>query len=62
MKFLARAERYQTLMRDTVERLDLENVNAIDGRSVGELADTVLAAVNMQETNGRFGRRTVNSL
>jgi hypothetical protein len=51
--FLARAARYQALMLDAVDRLGLDRIDAGGGRSVGELADAVLAAVNAQETGGR---------
>ncbi|MFI6931422.1 AAA family ATPase [Streptomyces sp. NPDC050287] len=43
-KFLARTERYQSLMTQSVDRLGLHRIDAGDGRSVAELADAVLAA------------------
>jgi hypothetical protein len=50
--FLARTERYQTLMLDAIDRLGLDRIDA-GGRSVAELVDSVLAAVDAQETMGR---------
>jgi AAA domain len=41
-KFLARTERYQTLMTQSVDRLGLHRIDAGGGRSVAELADAVL--------------------
>ncbi|MFD3479029.1 hypothetical protein [Streptomyces sp. NPDC058695] len=57
-KFLARTERYQTLMIDALDRLDMDRIDAGGGRSVAELADLVLAAVDAQNAVGRssFGR------
>lgn len=52
-KFLARTERYQTLMTDAVDRLGLERIDAGGGRSATELADTVLAAADAQTTVGQ---------
>lgn len=52
-KFLARTERYQTLMTDAVDRLGLERIDAGGGRSATELADTVLAAAGAQTTVGQ---------
>lgn len=57
-KFLARTARYQTLMIDAVDRLGMDRIDAGGGRSVAELADSVLAAVDAQSAVGRspFGR------
>ncbi|WP_326778830.1 hypothetical protein [Streptomyces sp. NBC_01445] len=57
-KFLARTERYQTLMIDALDRLGMDRIDAGGGRSVEELADMVLAAVDAQNAVGRssFGR------
>ncbi|MFF1355225.1 hypothetical protein [Streptomyces sp. NPDC058297] len=57
-KFLARTERYQTLMIDALDRLGMDRIDAGGGRSVAELADTVLAAVDAQSAVGRssFGQ------
>ncbi|MFJ8864037.1 hypothetical protein ACIRD8_37290 [Streptomyces sp. NPDC102451] len=52
-KFLARAERYQTLMTDAINRLNLDRIDAGDGQSATELADTVLAAADAQTAAGR---------
>ncbi|WP_420000606.1 hypothetical protein [Streptomyces boninensis] len=52
-KFLARTERYQTLMIDAVDKLSLDRIDAGGGRSATELADTVLAAADAQTTVGR---------
>jgi 2-phosphoglycerate kinase len=52
-KFLARTGRYQTLMLDAVDRLGLDRVDSGGGRSVEELADAVLAAVDAQDAVGR---------
>lgn len=52
-KFLARTERYQALMVEAVDRLGLARVDAGDGQSAAELADTVLAAVDAQTALGR---------
>ncbi len=43
-KFLARTERYQTLMTQSVDRLGLHRIDAGGGRSVAQLADAVLEA------------------
>ncbi|MBT2418944.1 AAA family ATPase [Streptomyces sp. ISL-22] len=45
-KFLARAERFQTLMTQAVDAHGLARVDT-DGSSVGELADRVLMAVGL---------------
>ena len=45
-KFLARAERFQTLVAQGVDAHDLARIDT-GGRSVGELADAVLAAVGL---------------
>ncbi|MDL4821511.1 AAA family ATPase [Actinomadura opuntiae] len=52
-RFLARTERYQTLMLDDVERLGLDRIDTGTGRTVPELADAVLAAVHAQHAAGR---------
>ncbi|WP_207621252.1 hypothetical protein [Streptosporangium minutum] len=52
-KFLARTERYQTLMLDAVDRLGLARIDAGDGRSAEELADAVLSAAEAQDAVGR---------
>ncbi|WP_327348736.1 hypothetical protein [Streptomyces europaeiscabiei] len=52
-KFLARTELYQTLMIDAIDRLGLHRIDAGNGRSDPELADTVLAAVDTQNAVGR---------
>ncbi|MGQ5651793.1 hypothetical protein ACUJ8H_17275 [Streptomyces sp. EKR5.2] len=52
-KFLARTERYQTLMIDAIDRLGLDRIDAGGGQSAAELADTVLAAADVQTTVGR---------
>ncbi|MFE2974284.1 AAA family ATPase [Streptomyces sp. NPDC059258] len=51
-RFLARTDRYQALMVDAVEALDLARVD-VGGRTVAEVADAVLAAVGLQERPGR---------
>ncbi|MDH2423996.1 hypothetical protein [Sphaerisporangium sp. TRM90804] len=56
-KFLARTERYQTLMVDAVDRLGLDRVD-VDGRSVGEVVDSVLAVIGSQDAVGRSAFRT----
>ncbi|MFE4455318.1 hypothetical protein [Streptomyces sp. NPDC056796] len=52
-KFLARTERYQTLMIEAIDRLGLARIDVGGGRSAEELADTVLAAVDAQTALGR---------
>ncbi|MFJ9619964.1 AAA family ATPase [Streptomyces noursei] len=52
-KFLARTERYQTLMLSVVHRLGLDHLDAGDGRTPQELADAVLAAAAAQRAVGR---------
>ncbi|MFB6671904.1 hypothetical protein ACFCWG_05765 [Streptomyces sp. NPDC056390] len=52
-KFLARTERYQTLMIDALDRLGMDRIDAGGGRSAAELADSVLAAVDGQNVVGR---------
>ncbi|TXS52427.1 hypothetical protein EAO75_08730 [Streptomyces sp. uw30] len=52
-KFLARTERYQTLMIDAIDRLGMDRIDAGGGRSAAELADMVLAAVDAQNAVGR---------
>ncbi|MFD9425772.1 MULTISPECIES: hypothetical protein [unclassified Streptomyces] len=51
--FLARTERYQTLMLDDIDRLGLDRIDAGGGRSVEALVDAVLAAVDAQDVVGR---------
>ena len=51
-KFLARTERYQTLMLDAVGELGLDRIDA-SSRSVAELVDTLLATAGTQDTIGR---------
>ncbi|MEU5655170.1 hypothetical protein ABZ802_06090 [Streptomyces sp. NPDC047737] len=51
--FLARTERYQALMREAVERLGLEHIDAGGAQSAAELADLVLAAADAQTAVGR---------
>jgi 2-phosphoglycerate kinase len=51
--FLARSRRYQTLMLDAVTRLGLDRIDGGGGRSVAELVDAVLAAVDAQDSVGR---------
>ncbi|MGX1672502.1 hypothetical protein [Streptomyces sp. NPDC055400] len=51
--FLARSRRYQTLMLDAVIRLGLDRIDGGGGRSVAELVDAVLAAVDAQDSVGR---------
>lgn len=52
-KFLARTERYQTLMIDAIDRLGVDRIDAGGGQSAAELADTVLAAADAQTAVGR---------
>ncbi len=52
-KFLARTERYQTLMVDALDRLGLDRIDAGTGRPVAALVDSVLAAIDLQQTVGR---------
>lgn len=52
-KFLARTERYQTLMLDAVDRHGLDRLDAGGYRSVEDLVAAVLAAVNAQDAVGR---------
>ncbi|WP_204116541.1 AAA family ATPase [Streptomyces sp. CS014] len=54
-RFLARTGRYQALMVDAVEALGLDRVDTGGGRTVAELADAVLAAVEGQSRPGRGG-------
>ncbi|MGH3312184.1 MAG: hypothetical protein ACRDP3_16615, partial [Streptomyces sp.] len=56
-KFLARTSRYQTLMLDVVDRLGLDCIEASDGRSIEELANAVLAAVDAQVAVGQSATR-----
>ncbi|MFD8465424.1 hypothetical protein ACFV10_09955 [Streptomyces cyaneofuscatus] len=52
-RFLARTERYQTLMTEAVDRLGLYRIDAGRGQSAGELADMVIAAADAQTVVGR---------
>ncbi|MFD7296436.1 hypothetical protein ACFV9W_24380 [Streptomyces sp. NPDC059897] len=52
-KFLARTERYQSLMLDAIDRWGLDRIDAGRGQSAVELADTVIAAADAQVTVGR---------
>ncbi|GHH66728.1 hypothetical protein GCM10017673_12750 [Streptosporangium violaceochromogenes] len=52
-RFLARTERYQSLMLDAVDSLALDRLDAGDGGSVDETADAVLSAVSAQNAVGR---------
>ncbi|MBK3617974.1 hypothetical protein JHN50_25515 [Streptomyces sp. MBT98] len=52
-RFLARTERYRTLMVDAVDALGLDRVDTGGGRTVAELADAVLAAAAAQVRPGR---------
>ncbi|MEU2622107.1 hypothetical protein ABZ642_28950 [Streptomyces sp. NPDC007157] len=52
-KFLARTERYQTLMVDAIDRSGMDRIDAGGGRSAAELADMLLAAVAAQNAVGR---------
>ncbi|MFI5723182.1 hypothetical protein [Streptomyces cyaneofuscatus] len=52
-RFLARTERYQTLMTEAVDRLGLHRIDAGRGQSAGELADMVIAAADAQTAVGR---------
>ncbi|MFD5200874.1 hypothetical protein ACFWM7_12145 [Streptomyces sp. NPDC058375] len=54
-RFLARTERYQTLMVDAVDALGLDRVDTGGGRTVAEAADAVLAAVEGQSRPARGG-------
>ncbi|MFE5239499.1 MULTISPECIES: AAA family ATPase [unclassified Streptomyces] len=52
-KFLARTERYQTLMIEAIDRLGMDRIDVGRGRSAAELADTVLVAADAQTAGGR---------
>ncbi|MGW8884511.1 hypothetical protein [Streptomyces sp. NPDC055749] len=52
-KFLARTERYQSLMIDTIDRLGMDRIDARDGRTVAGLVDSVLEVVAAQSAVGR---------
>ncbi|MER6425162.1 AAA family ATPase [Streptomyces sp. NPDC001137] len=52
-RFLARTERYQTLMVEALDELSLDRIDAGAGRTVAELVDLVLAAVAHQNAPGR---------
>ncbi|NUP38612.1 MAG: AAA family ATPase [Streptomyces sp.] len=51
--FLARTERYQSLMVEALDELDLDRIDAGAGRTVAGLADSVLATVTKQTAPGR---------
>ncbi|MEU8206333.1 hypothetical protein [Streptosporangium sp. NPDC049046] len=51
--FLARTERYQSLMLEVVDRLGLDRIDTGGGRSVAELVDSVLSVVSVQNAVGR---------
>ncbi|MFB7915367.1 hypothetical protein [Streptomyces sp. NPDC056061] len=51
--FLARTERFQTLVLHAVGRWGLERIDVSGDRSVAELADAVLAAADAQNAVGR---------
>lgn len=48
-KFVARSERFQSIVLDAVDRLGLTRLDVGDGRPVGEVADAVLDAVDVRE-------------
>ncbi|MGW5663100.1 hypothetical protein ACWEWG_23815 [Streptomyces sp. NPDC003758] len=48
-KFVARSERFQSIVLDAVDRLGLTRLDVGDGRPVGEVADAVLDAVDARE-------------
>lgn len=52
-RFLARTERYQTLMVGALNALGLARIDAGAGRTVAELADSVIATVANQNAPGR---------
>lgn len=52
-QFLARSERYQALMVDSLTGLGLDRIDVGEAPSVAELTDRVLAAVEAQESVGR---------
>ncbi|MCQ1575813.1 hypothetical protein [Streptomyces parvus] len=54
-RFLARTDRYQALMVDAVDALGLDRIDTGGGRTVAELADAVLAAVEGQSRPGSGG-------
>ncbi|WP_204163059.1 AAA family ATPase [Streptomyces sp. CS131] len=54
-RFLARTDRYQALMVDAVDALGLERIDTGGGRTVAELADAVLAAVEGRSRPGSGG-------
>ncbi|CAM5296489.1 hypothetical protein SGLAM104S_05336 [Streptomyces glaucescens] len=51
--FLARTERYQTLMIEAIDRLGIDRIDAGGGQSAAELADIVRAAADAQTAVGR---------
>ncbi|MFJ8363433.1 hypothetical protein [Streptomyces sp. NPDC093984] len=48
-KFVARSERFQSIVLDAVDRLGLTRLDVGDGRPVGEVADAVLDAVDVRD-------------
>ena len=48
-KFVARSERFQSIVLDAVDRLGLSRLDVGDGRPVGEVADAVLDAVGVRD-------------
>lgn len=52
-KFLARTERYQTLMIEAIDKLGMDRIDAGGGQSAAVLADIVLAAADAQTAVGR---------
>ena len=48
-KFVARSERFQSIVLDAVDRLGLIRLDVGDGRPVGEVADAVLDAVDVRD-------------
>ncbi|MFF3906321.1 hypothetical protein ACFYZJ_09955 [Streptomyces sp. NPDC001848] len=48
-KFVARSERFQSIVLDAVDRLGLTRLDVGGGRPVGEVADAVLDAVGVRD-------------
>ncbi|MEV6741763.1 hypothetical protein AB0N14_34640 [Streptomyces sp. NPDC051104] len=48
-KFVARSERFRSIVLDAVDRLGLTRLDVGDGRPVGEVADAVLDAVDVRD-------------
>jgi 2-phosphoglycerate kinase len=55
--FLSRTLRFQALMLEAVDRLDLDRIDTGSGRSVENLADAVLETVDRQHAVGRSPTR-----